>query len=559
MRARTLKKSLPAICRAVTRQKGITLVFQGPPRTDGRTIYSNPLPIDADDDQMDIIVGDIDHECGHILYTDFDHLQKSLAKVPKDKRDLAKGVWNAIEDTAIERLLGDEYIGCRETLARSVELLEVERKTDRIADESPARVLMGYLDAWGRVKVLSQDLQQTLESACEALTCFIGPKGLRKLDALLSTRLYSVSTTQETWELAQSVVQLIEELESERDDEEEDRNDDQPRDDQHNASNGSSPEHDQGSEREQGSGSGASEAGDQAQPGNRQGGRSAADILNDSGFDTTPLFDRSQAADQASSQASQSNFVGGLNSDRISRTPDDEVEYERLKGSVSGEIRELQRRIVAEYQTRTRRRNVVSDSGRLDGRRLSRALMGDHRIYREKTKRQLPYPAVSVVLDCSGSMGGVEIEIAKQALIAVAEVNQSLGVKTELIGYEGSGVEIVKRFDEDLNKARGKIGSMRAAGGTPTAEALWEAGNRIVASKEERKLILLITDGYPNDPQGAKQVADMIAATGIELYGVGIGCDAVGTFCRYWDVIQKPEDIATSVLGALRERVFRAA
>lgn len=556
MRARNLKNSLPAICRAVTRQKGIELVFQGPPRTDGKVIYSNPLAIDAAEDEVDIIVGDIDHECAHILYTDFEYQRSMLAKVPESRRPLTQGVWNAVEDTVVERREGDDYIGCRETLARSVELMESRQGTADFSGLTPARVLTGYVDAWGRVNVLNQGVNNTFESARSALRELITDKGLLKLDALLSTHLYSARCTQDAWRLAQAVVTLIEALDEE-DEEPETAGDDSPQ-----------PEPGQGSDAGQGNGSAGAtdstdvsqdtaEMSDTSQAGSASAG--AAAIMADTGFDQKPLFDRTQTAQDAADKASTSSFVGGRSSARVSRAVDDEVEYARLKASVSGEIQQLQRRIVSEYQTRTRRRSVVSETGRIDGRRLARAVAGDHRIYRERVRRPLPYPAVSIVLDCSGSMDGQEIELAKQALVAISEVNASLRVKTELVAFEGCGVEIIKSFDDDLNSRRGAIGSLLAAGGTPTAEALWETGNRIVARKEERKLILLLTDGHPNDLVGAGQVAKMIAASGIELYGIGIACDAVSRFCPSWEVIHRAEDIGRAVLDALRTRILRAA
>lgn len=553
MRARNLKSSLPAICRAVTRQKGIELVFQGPPRTDGKTIYSNPLAIDADDDDVDIIVGDIDHECAHILYSDFEYHLQMLHKVPEALRPLTQGIWNALEDTVVERREGDDYLGCRETLARSVELVEQRQGTAEFAGLTPARILTGYVDSWGRMNVLGQGVKNTFEAARAALRDLITDKGLLRLDALLSTHLYSACKTQDAWRLAQAVVTLIESLEDEEDEPDAD------------AAEPESPEQQDASQ-----GSGTDSPATQSSTGPESQGTSestgagsvsagAAAILADTGFDQTPIFDRSQVAHDATERANTSSFIGGRSSDRICRAADDDAEYARLKASVSGEIRQLQRRIVSEYQTRTRRKSVVSETGRIDGRRLARALAGEHRIYRERVRRPLPYPAVSIVLDCSGSMEGVEIELAKQALVAISEVNASLTVKTELIAFEGGGVEVIKSFDDDLNGRRGAIGSLIAAGGTPTAEALWEAGNRIVARKEERKLILLLTDGHPNDLAGAGQVSRMITASGIELYGIGIACDAVSRFCPGWEVIHRAEDIGRAVLDALRTRILRAA
>ncbi|MCP4121716.1 MAG: VWA domain-containing protein [Bacteroidetes bacterium] len=552
--------------------------MSGPPRIDleNKVIYSDPLPINATDDECEVIIGDMDHECGHGRYTDHHVSQKKLKQCSADMKALNHGIHNALEDTFIERRLGNDFLGCRETLARSVEIIEEQRNTPDFSNAHPANVLMAYLDSWGRVNVLQQNVKKTLDGAKKALEELLEKKGMRKLNSLLASNLYSADSTQDTWDLTQSVMQLLKEVEEEqKKEEQEPENQDQDQQQQEDdsdadnsddsqavganapggddSSDGSNDAQAQGSPEETGNSS------DNSETGGKEGGFGAGEILSDSDFDTNALFDRKDVAKEAIKQASGSSWNAGGYSDCISRNSNNTRVYHQLRDSLSSEIRDLQRHIELEYQTRTRQRSITSDMGRMDGRRLVRALTGDPRIYRHKVKRQLPLPAVSVVLDCSGSMSSQKILLAKQAMIVVAETNERLNVKTQLIGYEGYGVEVVKDFDEPLQRTQGRVGSLIGSGGTPTAEALWEAGNRIAARKEERKLILLVTDGYPNDVQGAKEVSEMISRSGIEVYGIGIGTDAVNKFCQYHAVIHSSGQIASAVLNALRDRILRAA
>ncbi|OBS08945.1 cobaltochelatase CobT-related protein [Acidihalobacter prosperus] len=574
-KAKNLARSLPAVCRALTGQKGIKLVFRGPPRTDGNTIYSNPLPLDADERQTRIITGDIDHECGHVLYTDFSAAEKQLGSVDPKRRQFVHNLHNAIEDTFIERRLGEDYLGCRENLKLSVEYMAQDEKAPSSTLE-PGPALTHYVDTWGRMNVLGHDVEKLHAPLVKPVEEALGENGRMRLDALLSQHLYSVDSTEAGFKLTRKIEKLLEEIADEAD-EEQQQQDQQHQGDQGNQAgndNGSGASNDatandsgapaSGGQPSGGdSGQNAPNAGDEkAQTGGHGAGCGEAirAMMNDNP-EVKSLLDRSKAAEQAINEATaeaEGGFTageslhdgfGGKNADA----------YHQLEETVRGETRELQRRIVAEYQSMTRRRQMVSEEGRLDSRRLHRALMGDRRIYRHKVKRPLPYPAVSVVLDCSGSMAGQEILLAKQALIVLAEVNQTINVKTELLAFAGSSVHILKHFEQPLQSAHAIIGGVAANGGTPTAEALWHAGLRLAARREERKLLMIATDGMPNNLPAAQAVAQRVLNSGIELYGLGIGADAVQQFCPRYSVLSNPTQIADAVLSALRSRLMAAA
>lgn len=643
-RGNDLKHSLPSICRALTRQKGIKLVFQGPPRTDGKTIYSNPMPVQANDDEVMIITGNIDHECGHVLYSDFGVLETLKETVPKNRFTLVKYVHNALEDTFIERRLGEAYLGCRETLARSTEILESDGKISIVGTDRPSMALTQYIDAWGRVNVLKQKLEKTLSGCSEVLPQLIGDDGMTKLNEILSTRLPGVTSSSDTMDIALDIEKLLTDTQQEREeqkdetsqsqqaqdndeenpgDKDSDSSSDQPGNDdqdedssvqsqadgQGEGSQSQSDDQEQCQNQGKGSGgkaddsdtdeksgtqnSGPGEGNKDPQGQNKgQGGhesqgseapdsvgqahaeaaesdtsesgtptaaaKGATAIIEDQG-EYSPLVDRRGASEQAIEVASQSSMLEGGEGGHLQFKPNLD-EYRYLHNSSAATITELQRRLVMEYQSRTRRRSVVSEKGRLDGRRLHRAMLGNPMIHRERVKRDMPYPAVSLVMDCSHSMTDQPIILAKQAMIAVAEANRQLGVKTEIIAFAGGDTRVIKPFDVELNaRCKAEIGGIIADGGTPTAEALWLAGNRLVARREPRKLLLLVTDGMPNDPDRAIEVAGMVERSGIEIYGIGIGCDAITSFSTRSTVILDASSIAEAVVTAIRTRLLNAA
>ncbi|MBU1959983.1 MAG: VWA domain-containing protein [Gammaproteobacteria bacterium] len=632
----TLRNTLPAICSAIAGQKGVKIVWQGPPRTEGTTIWSSPLPVDADESTVKMVVGDIDHECGHIRHSDFDMVGKKRPTIS----DLQFGIWNALEDTFIERKLGDDYLGCQQTLAESAEIA-VARGQCRTGEKGPADALQVFCDAWGRKNVLLQGVDPILATSRAELVKHIEEKGVARLEALLSTKLYSANSTAETLKLSGQVVQLIKDIQDEQEkppepkpqekkpsdpqegkggsgqgssggqdgtDQGSDGDQDEPgqgsdgdqekSDQDSNGGQGDSGQGSDGDQDEPGQGSdGDQEESDQGSSGGQDGtgqdsdgdqdgsdqkaddssqgggagrGGSARQILEDANIDQGPAIDRKGAAQaMAAEAAAKGNFV--FNPQTITPPPQGEnlPRYSALKGAVSGQISQLQRRLVVEFQTKRRSRTVVAEEGRLDGRRLHQALVGETRVYRHKVVTQAPKPAVSLVLDCSGSMGWAikgsglvlkdDIILATQAVIAMAEVCAVMGVPFEVIPFAGSQIGAIKTFDAPLARARGRIGAIAASGGTPTAEALWIAGNRLVARREERKILMLVTDGSPDNMPAAQQVAGLIERSGIELYGVGIGTEAVRKICRKSGVIKSANDLAPAILNALAERMLAAA
>ncbi len=585
MKVLSLRNSLPAVVSAITGSKGIQIVWQGPPRTEGHTIWSNPLPVDADEDTVKMVVGDIDHESGHILYTAFDFVEKKGATLSP----LQFGLWNALEDTYEERMMGDRYLGCQETLAESAEIA-VGKGACRTGKNSPSDALITFVDAWGRKNVLVQGVDPILESSRAELEKYLEKKGVRRLESLLSTRLFSAASTAETLKLSADVLKLVKDIQDEqaqppkpkggqggkndKGDSAGNQGDNSGAGDKGDATgNGSSdPGQQKGSGKDgasHGSGDGGSSGGStdgKSDDGHGDGagcGGRAREILDDINVDTNPVVNRRELAVKMAEEAAQSSFV--FNDAYLSQPKwgDNATRYQSLKAGVSGEIALLQRRLAVDFMTRRRTRMVVGEEGRIDGRLLHRAVLGDTRIRRRKQTQRTPLPAVSLALDCSGSMGsgsgGGPIQLATQAVIALVEVCSSMGVPVEVVTFMGSQIGVVKRFDDALPKVRSKIGAIGAGGGTPTAEGLWVAGNRLFSRKEERKILMLVTDGQANDMAGAKQVATMIEHSGIELYGIGLGTNVIRHICQKSGVITSAADLADAILGALAERMLGAA
>jgi len=613
-RTLTLKETLPVIVRAVTKKKGIQVVFQGPPRTDGKTIYSNPLPVTASPEKVKIVVGDIDHECGHILFSDFVVVKEAA----KSRGGVFNGIVNAIEDTFVERSLGERFLGCRETLRESVQLMDEKTAAEAHAGVSAVKAIVGYIDCFGRINVLGQDVSKTMAVYADAVAPILGKNGMVRLNGLLAGYLGEVRSTEDSVGLAGMIIKLLQDLkdEAEREQQQKQRDDakagkageagssggndggGQNRDDSAGEKpNNAGVSQEAGSEQKEAvcGTSGQQPTKQEAASGTRRGtrhgnpqgqgteGQSGAnggggagagagkkepadparieEVLLDSAC-PGPTFDRRKVAEEIT-QTTRRGAYAPLTASRLVENPPlvhNDAQYAAEKARLSATIRRLSREIVASYQTALQTRQVVSDEGRVDSRRVHLAIAGEIRVFRKKTKRSVPKPAVSIVIDRSGSMANEQrLDIARSALIAVLSANETLSVPTEIISFGGSIIEVLKGFDASVKSRAGNITKMSAAGGTPTADAVWVAANRLAARREARKILILVTDGLPNDEKSAKLMVDVAEASGIEVYGVGIKLHKIGNFCTRYRVVSSEADIPSAVLGALRERIIRVA
>ena len=59
-------------------------------------------------------------------------------------------------------------------------------------------------------------------------------------------------------------------------------------------------------------------------------------------------------------------------------------------------------------------------------------------------------------------------------------------------------------------------------GSTPLKEALWWVLGRLSTGPEHRKIVLVVTDGYPDDPESDKVTITEVQWMGMEVLGTGI-------------------------------------
>jgi cobalamin biosynthesis protein CobT len=229
----------------------------------------------------------------------------------------------------------------------------------------------------------------------------------------------------------------------------------------------------------------------------------------------------------------------------------------RLLARVQAESARLSARLQGLVQaSRMDRPRPVKHGRRLDPRRLHRVAVADERIFARRTHRVAPNTAVHLLVDLSGSMhatvhrrdgtAGTRAGSALESALALGLALDGIpGVTVAVTAFPGKAgrPDRVTRMVRHEQSPRACAGAFiqAARGGTPMAQALWYAAADLLACRQERRLVMVLTDGEPDDPPEVLRLLGLCRQAGIETVGVGIGIDVRYLFPTAIEVTQATE------------------
>ena len=257
-----------------------------------------------------------------------------------------------------------------------------------------------------------------------------------------------------------------------------------------------------------------------------------------------------------------------------------EQQLDQVKGAVSRLANKLQRRLQAQ-QNRSWKFDL--EEGFLDASRLARIITNPTTplTYKQESEIDFKDTIVTLLIDNSGSMRGRPISIAAICAEIIASTLERCQVKCEILGFTtrawkgGKSREdwlskdrpnnpgrlndlrhvIYKQADVPLRRARLNLGLMMKEGllkENIDGEAITWAFSRLNKRKEERKILMVISDGAPVDDstlsvnsgdfleKHLKKIVKFIEnKSDIEVLAIGIGHDV----SRYYDKAIKITDV----------------
>jgi cobaltochelatase CobT len=248
-------------------------------------------------------------------------------------------------------------------------------------------------------------------------------------------------------------------------------------------------------------------------------------------------------------------------------------QVERLDAMIGRLANRLQRRLLAQQ---LRGWEFDTDEGFLDTSRLARVIANPLNPVSYKWEQETAFQdtVVTLLIDNSGSMRGRPITIAAISADVLARTLERCGVKTEILGFTtrawkgGQARErwiaggkppspgrlndlrhiIYKSADAPWRQARKNLGLMLREGllkENIDGEALTWAHQRLLRRLEERRILMVISDGTPVDDatlsaNGAgylerhlrEVIARIESASPVELLAIGIGHDVTQYYRR---------------------------
>ena len=244
----------------------------------------------------------------------------------------------------------------------------------------------------------------------------------------------------------------------------------------------------------------------------------------------------------------------------------------RLGEVLHRQVEATSRALIARLQgivqaSRMDRPQAVCRGRKLVPARLHRAGVGDARLFARRRARVAPNTAFHLLVDLSGSMnsptasGRRAFRVALESALAVAlALERTPGVSVAVSAFPGLGGddERITRLVQHGQSVRQRAGAFQQGprGGTPLAQALWYAAADLTLRPETRHVILVMTDGVPNDWAAAAEILGLCEASGIEPVGIGIACDVSALF-RVGIHVQEAGDLKQALFG-LAERLLVA-
>jgi cobaltochelatase CobT len=515
------------------------------------------------------------------------------------KSPLARDVFNAVEQARVEALGTERMVGVGENLSAALNEQCKLKGFSRINTRQEAN-LPDVIRLLVREAISGQPVPDAAKAMVDLWRGDLAPKVRNDIAALRGQ-------THDQRAYAKTVRRLLADLEMEAVDEDFDSSDEEGEsdDDQQNQPD-EQPQQEGGeqgdAEQQPQSQKAASEA--QAEAEEMAGAEEEMDMPSEDGQEQPGQPGRRNEHDLGRNRHEPAYKAFTTQFDEVVGAEDlcDIDELSRLRQLLDQQLVNLQA-VVAKLANRLQRRllakqnrswNFDLEEGLLDAARLPRVIV-DPQLplsYKQESDTEFRDTVVTLLIDNSGSMRGRPITVAAMTGDILARTLERCGVKVEILGFTtrmwkgGQSREswiaankpanpgrlndlrhiIYKAADTPWRRARKNLGLMLREGilkENIDGEALLWAHGRLVARPEQRKILMVISDGAPVDDstlsvnpgnyleQHLREVIDWIETrSAVEIIAIGIGHDVTRYYRRAVTIVDA-EQLGGTVLEQL--------
>ncbi|MEQ9436587.1 cobaltochelatase subunit CobT [Hyphomonas sp.] len=591
------KQALAATTKAMSADREVEVGFGNDIGADGERIVLRPPPVDLPPGIAARIRGEAD-----AIALRRAHHDEAAHLRHRPQGDLPRRVYDAAEHARIESLGANAMRGTALNLDAVLELRTLSGEFAMGAEE-PEAVLAPALEFLLREKLTGRALPEAARRVADIWRDRVEADTGGALDKLIS-QLHDQSG------FARTIREMIRDLTAgDQSGEETQSDDDQQEQQSEDEEQSQQGEQDQQSEEPMGASSEEMEAGDSEELDGEETNVSvdqdvemeADDDADDNDDGSKPLRPNFRDGDERD----RFNYnVFTRAHDEVAQAPDlcDPEELTRLRayldhqlqglqGAVSKLANKLQRRLMAQQN---RSWSFDLEEGVLDTARLTRVIT-DPTVplsFKQEDDSNFRDTVVTLLLDNSGSMRGRPIMVAALCADILARTLERCGVKTEILGFTTKAWKgglsredwvragkpngpgrlndirhiVYKQADAPWRRARKNLGLMMREGllkENIDGEALLWAHDRLLARPEQRKILMVISDGAPVDDstlnvnignyleRHLRQVIEEIETRSpIELIAIGIGHDVTRYYKRAVTIVD-----AEQLGGAMTEQL----
>lgn len=526
-------RALAMLASIIGRRHGIEVVFDAGVQTaatDGKKI-SLPLISDlGNDDHVALIEGLLDHEAMHVRFTDFSVKLGAHGPVVATLTNLFEDVWGEREQAVV-------YPGCARNIRKSMQVMiemGLYKGPDAdVVNEAPAAILVNWLINGLLARWYGLDELQVFTDQYRVHVDALLGKDLVDEVWTIACKVDGISSTQGSQKLALSIVNLLKKRAKE-----------QPQQGQP-----------QQGQPEQGQPQ-------QGQPGDAPASPSALESILSASADQIAAGDmgtricaalaserkggRASNIDPADLAVEMSGASGGEMIRLRQRQKVDTVldERSRLRQEAAFAASRpiavrLGSRLEDVLQARTDSLVLHKRSGRkLSARRTPLIALGKLDVFRNEEEGLELDTAVSLLVDASGSMSdnfegyrtGATDEGSRIVSALAVSIAAALALDKHSIPFEVSCFGNIfvpqKTFDEPFRTLKTTY-LAEYLGGTLTGCAVAKATTSLLSRPESRKVLVVITDGDPDNERTSAAMINECRMLGVEIALVFIGNDGI--------------------------------
>lgn len=530
-----LQNSLPLIAAGLGDKLGIRVTVNGDQAwTDGTTINIPDFKVTSKE-QKDAVLGFVCHEAGHLKFNSLtESVKKRLSSVA------IKNCWNIFEDLRIEMAMIERMVGTKKWLNQIWINIQNEGNRPVIDDKAPpAKILFEYLLFACRVHHRNQHhLMPYLDAAKDLFCRTFGCRLMAELDEVIDKKPSKLSSSEDALELALHVLSMIKNHEPAQEKKDE-----------------SKPGSSNKTSRKESEGMSGDTPSDDKVKAAIQDALSSSKVFNE-------MDDFAETMGTLAKANPESSNVAIPDVKQIDRSSRNRV----LSAIVRGTSTQLTAKLQAIVEEEMRVKRKTKTSGRsLNSKVLHRYVVNDARLFKYKTQKRQIDTVVEICIDNSSSMVASSnyLAIAKEAQMALALALERInGVSITASAFpterESEVFALLKEGERAISLSQ-RYQAINGQGyNTPTASAMWHCIRSVLGSQRSNKVIIMITDGYPNRNQreALVKLVQQAKRSGITVIGVAIGAIArkKTEFYQYF-----PNALFIQNIAELKSELFKVA